>query len=128
LSSVNLPIPTTINGVYVPAGRLFVPLAPIIIDGLEGEVEFFQGRPHEGVQHVVRGYANGVMADFVMGQDFVRSAGVEIPLPYGTAPFIGDGTNGTVVGRTYFPVTAIAAVFRLRVDGMAEGGTTTVLN
>jgi hypothetical protein len=127
LSSVNLPNAAVINGVAVPAGRLFVPLASIIEDGLGGTVQFIEGNMYEGRPHVIRAFANDIMADFIVGQTFVRSAGTELPLPYGTAPFIGDGTNGTVAGRTYFPVAAIAAVFNLPVNPAGPGGTT-VLN
>ena len=112
MSSVNLTTSAVINGVEVPAGRLYVPLASIIEDAFGGSYTFFTGNGAD-IPHVLRTFANGVVVYFTVGEGTAIVNGVRVPINYGLAPFIGDGTNGTIQDRMYFPLQGFGSLFNL---------------
>ena len=126
--SVNITPGQVVNGVQVIAGRLYVPLRSIVVEGLGGEVSWIPGPAGGSEGSAVTGTLNGRTAIFPVGSlTFYDYLGRTIPAPYGMAAFIGNGTVG-VAGRTYVPLRSIALAFGLELDGMGAGGTAAVLN
>jgi hypothetical protein len=124
-SSVNITPGRVVNGVYVVSSRLYVPLRSIVELGMGGEIEWIPGIGGGAEGSGVAGTLAGRTAFFMVGSQTMSDyQGRTIPMPYGMAAFIGDGTTG-VQGRTYVPLRAIALAFGLDIDG---SGAAAVLN
>jgi hypothetical protein len=128
--TVNFAAPQVINGINVPANRLFVPVREIINilggvpQGDDNFVSFFEGNMFEGRPHVVAATIGDRTVTFTIGSNSFHINGVSHPMSLGgdaIAAFIGDGTNGTVSGRTYLPLNFILEGFGINWAGNVDG-------
>ena len=120
VATVNLGTGAVVNGVSVPADRVYVPLRAIIV-ALGGEILSIGHRPEGGVETITVSLG-GQSAVFTVGATTVSNRyGVHaIPAPV----FIGNGTVGAE-GTTYLPISGIHAAFSniLTLDSSASPAT-----
>jgi len=130
LTSVNWGVSHTMNTVATATNTLYVPFRAVIeaMTGQNDVITFFAGNMYENIPHVIRVAFGTNTAYFTVGASTFRLNGVEMPMVSTggepVAPFIGDGTNGTVVNTTYLPLRFIAEALGF---GIEQVGQTIVL-
>ncbi|MCL2855685.1 MAG: copper amine oxidase N-terminal domain-containing protein [Defluviitaleaceae bacterium] len=130
---VNLGAPAVVNGVEVPAGRMFVPFRAVV-NALNGNdlderytdaIVWHQGSPNENIPHAVTISLGDRTATFTIGShEIVRGDRSVVPMVEGAdviRPFIGNGTVGQQ-DTMYLPIRFIAYAFGLSVDTATVAG------